>query len=99
MNNKPNLLATTLAFALTALASAPLAAEQIVVPVGTQGKQNQIEVPNNGVTQASVRERWGEPTDIRGPVGQPPITQWHYAGFIVYFEGNRVLHTVIRPSR
>lgn len=99
MNNKPNLLATTLAFALTALVSAPLAAEQIVVPVGTQGQQSQIEVPGNGVTQTTVRERWGEPTEIRGPVGQPPITQWHYAGFIVYFEGNRVLHTVIRPSR
>ncbi|WP_423820915.1 hypothetical protein V5738_11280 [Salinisphaera sp. SPP-AMP-43] len=44
-----------------------------------------------------VRQAHGTPALVRGPVGQPPITRWDYAGFHVYFENQQVIHTVI-PS-
>jgi hypothetical protein len=31
---------------------------------------------------------------MSGPVGDPPITVWYYPAFNVYFEYNKVLHSV-----
>ena len=39
------------------------------------------------------------PQDIKGPVGEPPISQWHYQDFVVYFEGNRVIHAVVKQHK
>lgn len=50
------------------------------------------------MSTASVRARWGEPQSVRGPVGEPPISQWRYPGFTVYFERDRVIHTVLDRS-
>jgi hypothetical protein len=33
-----------------------------------------------------------------GSAAQPPITRWEYPGFIVYFENNHVVHTVVTPG-
>ena len=90
-------LAITAALAFFPMTSA--VAEEVRVPVGTQADRNQASFPGSGMSQASVRASWGAPVEIQGPVGQPPITQWHYRGFIVYFEGNRVIHTVLMPNR
>lgn len=51
------------------------------------------------MSQSSVRATYGDPLEIRGPVGQPPISQWHYRNFVVYFERDRVLHAVLKPNR
>ena len=100
MKNKRNLIT---AVALTSLMSAGLAtnlhAEQLTIPVGSQADRSQVSLPTTGMTQASVRNRWGAPQDIQGPVGEPPISQWHYSDFIVYFEHDRVLHTVVKRNR
>ncbi|GGC73716.1 hypothetical protein [Marinobacter halophilus] len=100
MKNKRTLLA---AIALTSLISAGVIshaqAEQLTVPVGTQADRSQISLPATGMTQESVRNRWGAPQDMKGPIGEPPISQWHYPDFIVYFEHNRVLHSVVRRNR
>nr|WP_297400700.1 hypothetical protein [uncultured Marinobacter sp.] len=90
-------LAITASLILVPLTSA--VAEVISVPVGSQTERSQISVPDTGMSQASVRAKWGEPMTIEGPVGQPPISQWHYQRFVVYFENDRVLHTVIKPRR
>lgn len=90
-------LAITASLILVPLTSA--VAEVISVPVGSQAERSQISVPDTGMSQASVRAKWGEPMVIEGPVGQPPISQWHYQRFVVYFENDRVLHTVIKPRR
>ena len=52
--------------------------------------------PTRGVSMDSVRNRFGEPGEVRGPVGEPPITRWVYTDFTVYFEHNRVIHAVAR---
>ncbi|MGM0767351.1 MAG: hypothetical protein ACQEV6_04945 [Pseudomonadota bacterium] len=77
----------------------PLMAENVAIPVGSQAERSRSELPQTGMSQASVRDTWGTPREIRGPVGEPPISQWHYDGFVVYFEGDRVLHAVLNPER
>lgn len=90
------------ALALTAFILAPsgtVVAEQITIPVGSQTDRASISTPQTGMSQASVRAKWGAPMEIQGPVGEPPISQWYYQDFIVYFENDRVLHTVLKPKR
>ena len=89
--------------ALSGLAVAPLAtavAEEVRVPVMSQAERGaQENLPRTGMSQSSVRNGWGNPIRMSGPVGNPPISQWHYADFVVYFEADRVIHAVLKPSR
>lgn len=94
-------LTSTLATALF-LTLAPVSgafAEDLRVPVGSQADRGAQNVPRVGTTQASVKASWGQPAAIEGPIGQPPITQWNYGNFVVYFEGDRVIHSVLTPQR
>ena len=52
--------------------------------------------PVRGMTQASVESKFGSPVTVRAPVGDPPITRWEYKDFVVFFEYDRVIHSVIR---
>jgi len=54
-----------------------------------------VNSPEHGLTMDQIVQGWGEPQQRLGPVGEPPISQWVYADFVVYFEGDRVLHSVI----
>ncbi len=55
-----------------------------------------IEAPARGVYKEQVESRFGRPIRIEGPVGQPPISWWEYEQYYVYFEHDRVLHTVLK---
>ncbi|MDQ2068266.1 hypothetical protein [Natronospira bacteriovora] len=61
-------------------------------------EQRSVAVPTRGMTMDNVRDVYGEPRDVRGPVGDPPITRWDYRDFSVYFEHHLVLHSVIRDD-
>jgi len=50
--------------------------------------------PTRGMTQARVEQQYGAPASREVPVGEPPITRWDYAGFVVFFEYDRVIHAV-----
>ena len=50
--------------------------------------------PTRGMTQASVEAKYGSPTAVKAPVGDPPITRWEYANFVVFFEYDKVIHAV-----
>ncbi|WP_291821571.1 hypothetical protein [Marinobacter sp.] len=83
---------------LTVLPATSSMAEQTRVPVMSQADRAAVgDLPQTGQSKAQVRERFGSPGQIEAPVGQPPITRWHYAEFIVYFEQGRVIHTVVKP--
>ena len=100
MNNKRNLVAAFTMAAAMAVAALPQAhAEQLTVPVGSQADRSLVKLPANGTTGDSVQSRWGTPMEIRGPVGQPPITQWHYQDFVVYLEHDRVIHAVMKRRK
>jgi hypothetical protein len=74
-------------------------AEDLRMPVGNQADRSQQSMPRTGMTQASVRASWGQPESVEGPVGQPPVSQWHYGKFVVYFESDKVIHSVLKPQR
>jgi len=45
-----------------------------------------------------VAAKFGSPTTKVPAVGQPPISRWDYPGFVVYFERNYVIHSVVATS-
>jgi len=50
--------------------------------------------PSRGMTQKSVESKYGSPAAVKAPVGDPPITRWEYTDFVVYFEYDKVIHSV-----
>jgi hypothetical protein len=52
--------------------------------------------PSRGSSMTTVQGACGEPTERRSAVGDPPISRWEYPEFIVYFEYQYVIHTVVR---
>lgn len=79
------------------LSAGPVLADQVEVPAGKQaGARDPGTMPANGMTREQVRERFGQPSNRRAPVGEPPISSWEYADYVVYFEHDRVLHSVVK---
>jgi len=52
--------------------------------------------PTRGMSQDSVRADYGSPRSMTDAVGDPPISRWEYAGFVVFFEHDRVIHSVTK---
>ena len=50
--------------------------------------------PTRGMTQSRVEAEFGTPATRQSAVGDPPITRWDYANFAVFFEYDRVIHSV-----
>lgn len=84
---------TCLAFAL--IAAAPLATAETLLIDGVATAASDAR-PARGMTKARVESRFGTPARRDAPVGEPPITRWEYADFVVYFEYDHVIHTVTR---
>ena len=85
-------------FATSIIAQASFA-EVIKIPVGSQAAdKQQLQVPRNGQSRASVEADFGAPQAINKAVGEPPISSWQYGDYIVYFEYDRVLHSVLKHS-
>lgn len=51
--------------------------------------------PTQGMSMMEVEQKFGMPEQKFAAVGEPPITRWQYANFIVYFEHNSVIHSVV----
>jgi len=84
---------------LLALPLANVQAEEVKIPIMMQGNRQTMDLPEKGADQATVESRFGSPGKIKGPVGTPPIATWEYPGFLVYFESNIVIHSVLKPSK
>ncbi|MFC3116962.1 hypothetical protein [Cellvibrio fontiphilus] len=69
-------------------------AEQIKVPIGQQTAAQEIKMPSKGMNKTKVQAIFGEPLETTPAKGQPPISSWKYAEFIVYFEHEHVIHSV-----
>jgi hypothetical protein len=73
-------------------------ADDLVVPVGQQGADKaSLERPLKGMAAAAVEQKFGAPLSKSNPVGTPPISSWEYPEYRVYFEADRVLHSVLKP--
>ena len=42
-----------------------------------------------------VASKFGAPVTKVPAVGNPPISRWEYPGFVVYFEHEHVIHSVV----
>jgi hypothetical protein len=74
------------------------AAETVAVDNGIAVKESDVPTPTRGMTMDQVASKFGAPSDKTPAVGKPPISRWQYPGFIVYFEGEHVIHSVIANS-
>ena len=82
---------------LALILSSTVIADELKIPIGSQGNKA-MQRPANGMAKAAVEARYGAPETIKGPVGDPPITIWKYGQYSVYFEYDRVIHTVLHKS-
>jgi len=74
-------------------------AETITLPLGEQTKQSAMDLPVRSMNKQDVLRDFGDPQEIIDAVGEPPISQWVYGDYVVYFEGNWVLYSVVKhPS-
>jgi hypothetical protein len=75
-------------------------AETLVMNDQVQVRQSDVQTPHRGATMTAVEKQFGAPAQRRATVGgasgaQPPITRWDYPHFSVFFEKDRVVHTVV----
>lgn len=87
-----------------------LAASAFALPVSTAHaeslrmkvqQEQQMNLPRRGLSMAQVEREYGAPLrklQTRGGDTRlhPPIHRWEYPGYIVYFERNHVIHSVVR---
>ena len=85
----------TAILATAALGAVSATADVVKIPLSEQADALQdLSRPARGLSQASVKQQFGEPVSQTGPVGEPPISTWEYPNFKVYFEHDHVVHTV-----
>jgi hypothetical protein len=94
MNRSLVLLACLLAPAGAAVA------ETLVMNDQVQLRDSSVERPHRGATMKAVETQYGTPSQRHAAVGgasgaQPAITRWDYPQFSVFFERDRVIHTVV----
>ena len=93
---KSTLLSLSLALGgvLAAATGTVAKAETVVVDDQVMVRASSVERPARGITMGAVEAKFGAPANRHAAVGKPPITRWDYAGFVVYFEHERVIDAV-----
>lgn len=51
--------------------------------------------PTQGMNMSQVEQKFGAPETKVPAVGDPPISRWVYTDFEVFFEYDKVLHSVV----
>jgi hypothetical protein len=80
------------------LASGLAQAETIAIDSGIAVKESDVATPTRGMTMEQVATKFGAPATKVPAVGKPPISRWEYPGFVVYFEFEHVIHSVVANS-
>ena len=88
------MLRKTIVLLLSLAVTPVINAETIKLKLGEQGKQEQIQLPQRGLTMDEVLTQFGEPQSKTGARGEPPISSWIFPEFTVYFENEYVIHSV-----
>jgi hypothetical protein len=71
-------------------------ADTLLIQSVQQAEASRSDRPASGLTKEQVEARFGSPTRMVAAVGDPPISRWEYPTFTVYFEHERVIHSVAR---
>jgi hypothetical protein len=80
------------------LAGGVAGAETIAVDNGIAVKESDVATPARGMSMDQVATKFGAPVSKVPAIGKPPISRWEYPGFVVYFEADHVIHSVIANS-
>lgn len=86
-------LTNKLLLSLALTLCAPLQAQQLGIP-GHYDSGETISMPQRGISMNRVLDEYGEPHRRSEAVGNPPITEWDYGDFRVFFEHQTVLHSL-----
>jgi hypothetical protein len=86
-----------LVIGLTITALPTVKADEVAVPVSQQGGSS-IDKPKHSQSMQQISSRFGEPLQKFDAVGEPPITRWVYDEFTVYFEHDKVIHSVVHKQ-
>jgi hypothetical protein len=83
------------------LAASGARADTLLIDGIAMDAQSATARPRAGLSMDAVESTYGAPAQRHTPVGgsveqQPPITRWDYPSFSVYFERDRVIHSVAR---
>jgi hypothetical protein len=73
-------------------------AATVAVDNGIAVKEPDVATPARGMTMDQVAAKFGAPVTKIPAVGKPPISRWEYPGFVVYFESDHVIHSVVPNS-
>jgi hypothetical protein len=73
-------------------------ADIVAVDSGIAIKESDGVAPPRGMTMSQVANKFGAPVTKVPAVGNPPISRWEYPGFVVYFERDYVIHSVVSES-
>ncbi|HEY3852189.1 MAG TPA: hypothetical protein VGL87_14530 [Steroidobacteraceae bacterium] len=73
-------------------------ADIVAVDNGIAVKASDGIAPSRGMTMSQVASKFGAPVTKVPAVGNPPISRWEYPGFVVYFERDYVIHSVVSES-
>lgn len=73
-------------------------ADIVAVDNGIAVKESDGIAPSRGMTMTQVASKFGAPVTKVPAVGNPPISRWEYPGFVVYFERDHVIHSVVSES-
>jgi len=100
MDHRSLLVAAVLAAGLTGFAGVaqPVRAETIATDTGIAVKESDVATPTRGMTMVEVTTKFGAPVNKVPAIGNPPISRWEYPGFVVYFEHDHVIHSVVANS-
>ncbi len=54
--------------------------------------------PTQGMNMTQVEQTFGTPDTKTPAVGEPPISRWIYSEFEVFFEYDKVIHSVVKRA-
>lgn len=94
---KSGLILVLLLCAVTETASLNTALAADDLPFSVLEKQRGL--PTRGQPSATVLKNFGDPASKKPAVGDPPISRWNYADFVVYFEYDHVITTVVQDDK
>lgn len=77
----------------------PSARAEVLETTARAPRAASAALPGRGLSMTQVERRYGAPLEKLPTAGgdaprHPPIHRWRYAGYTVYFERNRVIHSV-----
>ena len=98
MSYRTLLMSAVLAAAAGASLAGLAQADIVAVDNGIAVKESDGIAPSRGMTMSQVASKFGAPVTKIPAVGNPPISRWEYPGFVVYFERDHVIHSVVSES-